>query len=719
MAVVRSGAPGGGQVWHWPQLARDERARRWGTLRCRMPAQIVAGAAVDAEFAFCAGEAGLAEGSALRIAWRWPFDWARPERVDITCEKADIAYAFEPQGDLNPWHHHMELRVVTGALRAGDAIALRCYEWGAPTFITRDARFLPLVSGEDARSWNRLADLAPYDIVAGRAERLVVVCEGEVAVGEATTVRVYGEDRWGNPAPLDGEPTLEVADEVVCQGEGERFPVYTYSVCLQAEGVYRLRARSGSLQGESNPLRAVSPSMAERLYWGDLHSGQTEIGCGAGSLGDHFAYARDVAGLQFASQQANDHYIDSATWQHIREVSHAADEPGRFVCYLGCEWSPFSEDGGDRNVFYRADAARLRRSDRFFAEEVPDPQPDLPRAPEFLTAMKKEQVLLGLHVGGRPTNLDFHAPSIEPLFEIHSTHGTSEWFVFDALRRGYKVGITAGTDGVMGRPGACWPGRRLTRNVRNGLTAVRAGDLSRRGLWSALQARRCYGTSGARILLDVEVDGCGMGGECAVRDAPEICVCVEGTAAIECVEVLCDTDVVHRWTVAAYDRSRLRVLWGGAEEEGTAGAQRVPWDGVLCAEEGRLNDVVPVGLQSPLDSVEQMDERCVRWHSATGGNEMGFSFRPDGVERMRLDSLQGAVEIEVNKALQREQFAALGGASKHVRVGAALRGDGPRSAQLRWREETFGQGTRAYWVRVLQVDGERAWSSPIYVTNAG
>ncbi len=717
MAVVRSGAPGGGQVWHWPDLSPQERGRRWGQLHCRMPAQIVAGDSVDAEFVFCAGAEGVAEGTSLRIAWRWPFDWAQPERVEIDCATADIEYAFEPQGDLNPWHHHIELRVISGQLRAGEEVTLRLFSWGAPTFITRDARFLPLVSGVDERSWNRLADPVPYEIVSGPAERLIVLCDGEVGVGEVANMRVYGEDKWGNPTCLEVDPMLEGAAELVDVERGARFPVYLFRVRLNGQGVYRLRARSGQLRGEGNPLRVVPAECTERLYWGDLHAGQTEIGCGAGSLEDHFAYAREVAGLQFASQQANDHYIDTATWQHIRAVSHAVDEPGRFVCYLGCEWSPFSEDGGDRNVFYLADEGRLRRSDRFFLEEPSDPTPDLPRAPEFLSVMKEEQVLLGLHVGGRPTNLDFYEPSIEPLFEIHSTHGTSEWFVLDALRRGYRVGVTGGTDGVMGRPGACHPGRRLTRNVRNGLTAVRAAQLTRRSVWEALHARACYATSGARILLDVEVNGCGMGGEC-IGPTVDLCVNAEGTAALERIDVLCDTDVVHSWEIAALDRARLRVLWGGAEAEGTAGAQRVRWDGVLRADNGRLTDVVPVGLQSPLDSIRPQDERSVQWCSATGGNEMGFSFRPDGVDRLCLETPQGMIEIDVEAALRKEQYIALGGASKRVRIGAAPRVDGTRSAQRSWRGETPRQDAHAYWVRVIQVDGQRAWSSPIYAARA-
>ena len=44
-----------------------------------------------------------------------------------------------------------------------------------------------------------------------------------------------------------------------------------------------------------------------------------------------------------------------------------------------------------------------------------------------------------------------------------------------------------------------------------------------------------------------------------------------------------------------------------------------------------------------------------------------------------------------------------------TRRDAALRDDGDGRAEELVPEQ------RAYWVRVIQVDGERAWSSPIYV----
>ena len=50
-----------------------------------------------------------------------------------------------------------------------------------------------------------------------------------------------------------------------------------------------------------------------------------------------------------------------------------------------------------------------------------------------------------------------------------------------------------------------------------------------------------------------------------------------------------------------------------------------------------------------------------------------------------------------------------------MRIETAPRLDGKRQAEMRWRAEELVTEQRAYWVRVIQVDGERAWSSPIYV----
>src|SRR4029079_11849259 len=110
---------------------------------------------------------------------------------------------------------------------------------------------------------------------------------------------------------------------------------------------------------------------------------------------------------------------------------------------------------------------------------------------------------------------------------------TSEWFLFDALRRGYRFGVIAGSDGVDGRPGNSHPGHMGVRNVRGGLTAVMAPELTREALWDALAHRRCYATTGERILLEVFAGAASMGDTLETDTTPAFDVRVEGTAPLE------------------------------------------------------------------------------------------------------------------------------------------------------------------------------------------
>ena len=84
-----------------------------------------------------------------------------------------------------------------------------------------------------------------------------------------------------------------------------------------------LRVRAGALGARGNPIRVHDSMPPQRLLWGDLHAGQGDTGCGLDSLDHHFAFARDVAGLQFASQQANDHYVSTERWQEVQRTNGA------------------------------------------------------------------------------------------------------------------------------------------------------------------------------------------------------------------------------------------------------------------------------------------------------------------------------------------------------------------------------------------------------------
>ena len=704
------------------------------------------------EFEFVIGEQPVVTSGRLMVVWRWPFDWSdlqtqdpagdgymRTELVPSRAEGEPVTLEADYKwiAGIEPWHHMITVKVTEGTLRPGDSVKIVCGDtsgggggWCAPTCAALRARFLMLIDHDANGKRIRLVDSPPFRVLPGPAVRLVAFAPSDAVVGEPFDVTVRSEDRWGNPTVPAAPTALDLADNVTIkplETEAADPPIEKFHVTASQPGDIQFRAVSGQkLAASTNTIRIHETQPSLQLFWGDVHSGQTEIGCGAGSLSEHYAFGRDCAGLQFTTHQANDHYVTLDEWNHTREVSDQFYEPGRYVPFLGCEWSALTKDGGDRNVFYLEDEPRLRRSDRFFVESQPDPEPDVRTGPEFVEAFTDLNVLVNIHVGGRMTNLEWHAPKIEKLCEIHSTHGTSEWFVHDVLSRGYRVGITAGTDGVMGRPGACHPGRRLIRNLRNGLTAVYAKELTRESLWEAFQARQCYATSGERIRLWFEVNGAPMGSEIESNSDPRVAFSVEGTAAIERVELLRGIQVVQTWQVAqttsidaeSDDDSRLlRLLWGGTERKGTARLQRVQWDGSLTVEGGDLVLVEDVNQQSFTDHSEATASDRIEWVSATAGNAAGIIVRVHGDDSTVLTfrSENAVFDVELREVRDQEHFVDAGGVGRFAKIGPAPRTDGPRKFEASWVDSSPPGGVTPYWLRVTQVDQAMAWSSPVYV----
>ena len=82
-------------------------------------------------------------------------------------------------------------------------------------------------------------------------------------------------------------------------------------------------------------------------------------------------------------------------------------------------------------------------------------------------------------------------------------------------------------------------------HVTGGLTAVIAPELTREAIIQALRERRCYATTGARMVLDFRVNGHGMGEEITTA-APDVAVTarVLGAAPLARLEVVCNGSAV-------------------------------------------------------------------------------------------------------------------------------------------------------------------------------
>lgn len=713
-----------------------------GTVRLNPQGPIVAGSMGTYTFTYRVGRFGIDNGGTIKIAIRHASDWGRPQVHDPQGEgyttvrstgRARLRAFFDPRGFVRPFNPTLVVEVSDEALAESDEVVV---VWGdtsrgspgcrAQTFADPAFEFRVLVDCFGTQEFRRLPSSPVVEVIPGQVERLVLVAPSIAGVGDSVAGILRAEDRFGNPVPgYKPRVSLAIAGtlETVGHLESEERGIVRWSgVRFQAPGTYRLLARTmdGRHSAQSNPIWVKSDALAWRLYWGDTQ-GQSGETIGTGDLDSFFRFAHDVAALDFVVHSANDFQVTDAYYQAIREVVRRYHRPGEFVTFLSYEWSGNTPAGGDHNIIYlRDDDAPLHRSSQW---QLPNPRDDgtdrYPISALWETLRGHTDVMAIPHIGGRYANLDFFDPEFCSVLEITSVHGRFDWFAKDALARSLRVGFVGASDDHSGRPGASAPTAQPNFGHHGGLTAVYATSNIREAIWEALRARRCYATTGPRILLWTEIAGQLMGSECDISGPPRLRVWAAGTSPLEWIEILRDTEVVHRRVLrpqAQPGARRLRVAWSGARIRGRGRSSR--WDGSLRVRGASIRAAFAWGFETPGQGILFHDERDVRWRSTTSGD-------PDGVE-LDIDAPQGAVltfetdpatfSLPLGELEHGSYIHVVGDLDQQVEVSWVSTDLGPMEAFLEWEDSTATVGTHAYWVRLLQTDTHAAWTSPIFVT---
>lgn len=416
--------------------------------------------------------------------------------------------------------------------------------------------YAPYVS-EVETVWLRVKGEAPGEaagltVTPAPAQSMRIIAPSSAEPGETIDVLIVSLDRFDNLSSTQYSPcTLSFTDGTVAAAGlsftgGTRVPVR-----LGSEGTYRFR------MGEvtSNAVRVAKGTKGP--FWGDIHVHTKLSGDGQGT--DPYAYARNVSGLDFAAVADHCEGMGKPGYRRVADWAQAAYDPGCFVTLPADERNPVSWTG-HHNIYFRSIEAFLAN-----AVGTEDGEP-IPKDPETV-------MLIPHHTGigweGRPTvgvglgaAVDWDAVDdhgLRPVMEIYSHHGQSELYdpqhilayEFNRMRNperrsnvstagpfyaqdywmaGRRIGVIASSDEHSGQGG-----RR-----HGGLAAVFAGQLTREGIFDAIRSRRCYATTGERILVDFSVDGVTMGG-CGER--PEgarlpIMLRVWGTDLLLRVEIL-------------------------------------------------------------------------------------------------------------------------------------------------------------------------------------
>ena len=505
------------------------------------------------------------------------------------------------------------------------------------------------------------------------------------------------------------------------------------------------------------------------LYWGDMHTNIHHQHMP--HLDDTFAAARanldffpiayypfyyyDMpSGLAVETVGQRDEFLED--WEEVLSAATRYNEPGRFVTFPGYEWHGDRRFFGDHNIFYFSEGP-LTAAETF---------------PHLCSHLRRTRGIAiphhtGYQVGERGKDWHYHDDEISPFAEIYSSHGSSEGcntpFTLDrnadmgprvsggtvqeGLAHGYRLGIIASSDSHSGYPGP-W---------NSGLMGLYAPELTRDALWDAFMKRRVYGVTGDRMALHFSINGCFMGGELRAEPPLDIGGHVVGSHAIDRVELLRDNRVIDtychsgRWQVprgSGRCRLKLRIEcgWGLSSRHGVETTPK-EWQGRLAIDAGRLLGCEGLFTDFGQSVSKESDRRC-SWQLTTrprptmGTMAQGLVFE---VEAELSDHLHLTVDGEdiifhVAEALRRSRVIGLLGQARaaieklfdlgigeienpgdvywhnahKVKVHLAV----PQAAYevpFRFRDDSVPSGRHWYYLRVSQLNGQMAWSSPIWV----
>jgi len=301
--------------------------------------------------------------------------------------------------------------------------------------------------------------------------------------------------------------------------------------------------------------KIVASGKTYKIYRGDLHR-HTDIstdGPGDGSLMDLHRYALDAAAFDYI--MVGDHNMgqdNEYCWWRTQHSNDLYTMPGSFLSMYGYERS-VKYPNGHRNIIW---AERGHRT-------LPLPAKPLPAALKGDTArlydyLRKTGGICTSHTSAsdQGTNWeDPHDAELEPFVEIFQGYHTSyeapgapktindktdiihgpykgDGFVSYALKKGYKMGFQSSSDHI---------------STHVSYACVLAEDFSRKGVIEAMRKRHTYAATD-NIILDFRLGSAIMGDE--VRGAePKFDVVVLGTGPLAAVEILRNSEVIHKHAV--------------------------------------------------------------------------------------------------------------------------------------------------------------------------
>ena len=737
---------------------------RMGSARVEPTGKFEAGSFQSFVLTYTAGYYGIDDTGSIKIVHRFASDMGKPQfddpaaanYVSISASNGAVLHVeYDMKRNIRPWDKTIYIKVVRGFLREGDQITINFGDpsGGSPgmrlqTFCEDTFEFRVLVDAIATYNYVELPDQPEISIIPGKPELWKAIIPTTRRPGEAFRLSIKTEDRWGNPSDqCDQRVFLSATQSITGLPESIDFKLGRRALIIeglsldseQESVVIELKDGKGHILAHSNPLR-IDASAELLPYWGDLH-GQSEETIGTNSARDFHAFARDLAFLDATAHQGNDFQITTPFWQHLNELTREFNDDHRFIAFPGYEWSGNTGLGGDRNVLYLEEGQPIHRSSHALVDDLSDIDTDASSAGDLFTRLQDRDCVVFAHIGGRYADVKMaHDERLETSVEVHSAWGSFEWLIEDALEKGYRVGIVSNSDGHKGRPGASHPGATKFGSY-GGLTCMLANELTRAALADCLRKRHHYGTTGCRMILDVNVTfdneaellvsdphlgpasgsatHSAMMGDILRSSDSEVKLAIKaiGSAPIERIDIRNGLQTIETYR-PYYDIElgrRICVVWEGSEYRGRG--RETDWDGSATLINNNFEKVQAINRYNIDRKFELTDSKQLEWSAITTGGHGGFYATLASLDEgcLKIQTTLVNAEIQISDIGYEDIVFEAGGLGRRIRVFRLPDENIHNSVEIERRISLVDDRDNAIYVRIIQQDGHVIWSSPIYV----
>jgi len=519
-------------------VSADRLASGQGQLRFEPAGPFPIGTEQQLKVGWAVGQDGVAPGGGLKVMiprWRDQRHWQNLKNLQGRCSRAGVqvtATVGERQTKVWPPQlvDHL-VRVTTDPagppLVAGDHLEV---SWSLTTakVVTEGATFTAQLDATGDGVYLPAGAVHRWTLTGGPPTQFRLTATSAPGPGVPARLTVAAFDAEGNPAPsfsgpvtlrAEGQPRdLPATIELRPEDKGAKRLI----VVFPEPGVFHIRATEpGGIEGLSQPIWVRDPARGG-IYFGDLHVHGEASGDAVGPQEFTHVFARDYLGLDFAS--FGDHAGGGVTWSPWEQTKAQNAKDRDLPWYETINGYERSFRNGHKNCYFPDD------DPSYYGGENSTALWGLLDGREALTIPHTSNTDSGgaVNAAGEKvwTTMDWgpHSEQYQRVVEIvqarssyeqdqldpalqvtQGGHGAS---VQDALAMGHTMGFIGSTDTHDGMPGS-----------KRGWAALIAPKLDRRSLWEAMRDRRCYATSGVKILLDFSLNDAPLGSELTVPSA--------------------------------------------------------------------------------------------------------------------------------------------------------------------------------------------------------